>query len=258
MLKTEKLNFSYTDKPFLENISLQINDGQYVGIIGPNGSGKSTLVKLFAGLLHPDTGNVQIQTNNLKSHTRKQIARMMAYVPQSVEISFDFPVKDVVAMGRFPHSQNLLLKDEQSLAVVNQVIKNMHLEPLQERSFTELSGGEKQRAVIASALAQETNLLLLDEPTSALDLKHQQEIYMILKKLARDEKKTVVVVTHDINLAAQYCDRLILLSHGKIVRDGSPGDVLRFPVIQEVYGVKVYIDINPFTDSLYILPYDLQ
>ena len=258
MLTTENLCFSYNREPFLENISIGVNDGEYVGIIGPNGSGKSTLIKLFAGLLNPNKGNVKIRSDDLEAHTRVQIAKMLAYVPQSVQISFDFTVKDVVAMGRFPHSQNLIVKDNDSIQIVDSIIKRMHLSELENRNFSELSGGEKQRAVIASALAQQTSLILLDEPTSALDLKHQQEIYMILKQLTRNEAKTVVVVTHDINLAAQYCDRLILLNHGKIVRDGKPEEVLKFPVIQDVYGVKVYIDINPFTNSLYILPYALK
>ncbi|MCB0282574.1 MAG: heme ABC transporter ATP-binding protein [Calditrichaeota bacterium] len=258
MLKTENLHFSYTDNPFIENVSIAINDGEYVGIIGPNGSGKSTLIKIFAGLIAPQAGQVHVQANNISNHSRKQIAKLMAYVPQTVEISFDFIVRDVVAMGRFPHSQNLLVKDNESLSVVDQVIKKVHLEKLQYRNFSELSGGEKQRVVIASAIAQQTDLILLDEPTSALDLRHQQEIYMLLKKLTQNESKTVVVVTHDINLAAQYCDRLILLNNGKVIKDGTPDEVLKFPVIQDVYGVKVYIDINPFTKSLYILPYDLQ
>ena len=134
----------------------------------------------------------------------------------------------------------------------------MDLNTFTDRSFTQLSGGEKQRVLIASALAQEPNLLLLDEPTSALDLKHQQSIYRRLKELSLNEGKTIVIVTHDINLAAQFCSRLILLNEGQITKDGTPDDVLKFPTIEEVYGVQVYIDVNPFTDSIYILPFDTK
>ncbi len=257
MLNLSHLNFSYTDNPFIESLSLSINDGEYVGIIGPNGSGKSTLIKLFAGILKGSNGDILINQKDTANLDRKQIAKIMAYVPQNIEMNFNFSVKEVVAMGRFPHEENLFANDEHSKLIVNEALQKTDLLFLQDRIFTDLSGGEKQRVIIASALAQQTNLIMLDEPTSALDLKHQQQIYRLLKKLCENEGKTVVVVTHDINLAAQYCDRLILLNNGKIVRDGTPEEVLKFSIIEEVYGVKVYIDINPFTKSLYILPYDL-
>jgi len=258
MLKIHQLNFSYTNKPFIDSISLSIKEGNYVGIIGPNGSGKSTLIKLLAGILNPQMGEILVNKESISKIDRKGIAKILAYVPQNVEMSFNFAVEEVVAMGRFPHDENLFKKDESSKTVVDEALEKTGLISFKDRIFTDLSGGEKQRAIIASALAQQTNLLLLDEPTSALDLKHQQEIYRLLKQLCEDQGKTVVVVTHDINLAAQFCDRLILINEGRIVRDGSPEEVLEFPIIEEVYGVKVYIDINPFTKSLYILPYDLK
>ncbi|KAA3611102.1 MAG: heme ABC transporter ATP-binding protein [Calditrichaeota bacterium] len=256
MLKINQLDFSYSEASFIESLSLLISDGSYVGIIGPNGSGKSTLIKLMAGILKPVNGSILINDQKTTKLDRKHFARTLAYVPQNVDMSFNFAVQDVVAMGRFPHEENLFTKDEDSKKLVDQALAITGLIPLKNRNFSELSGGEKQRTIIASALVQQTNLLLLDEPTSALDLKHQQEIYRLLKQLGEDEGKTVVTVTHDINLAAQYCDRLILLNNGKIVRDGTPEEVLKFPIIEEVYGVKVYIDINPFTKSIYILPYD--
>jgi ABC-type cobalamin/Fe3+-siderophores transport system ATPase subunit len=257
MLKIDRLNFSYTTTPFINALSLSIKEGSYVGIIGPNGSGKSTLIKLIAGILKPVSGIITSENENILALDRKQLARKMAYVPQSIDMTFNFSVEEVVTMGRFPHEENLIKKDEQSEQLVFDALKKTGLLELRYRSFMGLSGGEKQRAVIASALAQQTKLILLDEPTSALDLRHQQEIYRLLKRLCTDEGRTVVVVTHDINLAAQFCDRLILLNEGKIVKDGKPEEVLKFPIIEEVYGVKVYIDINPFTKSLYILPYNL-
>lgn len=258
MLQINNLNFSYNDKPLFEDISFDINLSENVGIIGPNGSGKSTLIKLIAGILEPDSGDIKINNVSLKDIKRINLAKSMAYVPQNVDIMFNFTVKDVVKMGRYPHSENLILHDKQSEYIVQDAIKKMGIDYIRDRKFSAISGGEKQRTIIASALSQKAELLLLDEPTSALDFKHQQQIYKLLKHLCKDEGKTVVVVTHDINLAAQFCDQLILINNGKIVRMGSPADVLKFPVIQKVYKVKVYIDINPFTNSLYVLPYELD
>jgi len=187
MLKLDKVNFSYSSSPFIEDISLHIKEGENVAIIGPNGSGKSTFIKLIAGLLKPDFGEIIIQKTSIKILSQKQIAKRMAYVPQNVEVKFNFAVKQVVSMGRYPHEQNLLIQDKESEKVVEQALEKTELTHLKERNFSELSGGEKQRAIIASALAQQTNLLLLDEPTSALDLKHQQGIYNLLKELCINE-----------------------------------------------------------------------
>lgn len=258
MLKINNLHFSYSDEPLLEDISFEVKPAEKVGIIGPNGSGKSTLIKLIAGLINPLKGKIEIDGGLISDVNRKMLAKKMAYVPQSVDIKFNFPVYDVVAMGRFPYSENLIMHDKLSEQVVLDAILKMNLEKLQRRNFSELSGGEKQRTIIASALAQQSNLLLLDEPTSALDFKHQQEIFMLLKELCTQQGKTVLVVTHDINLAAQFCDKLIMIHNGKVVIMGKPQDVLKFNLIQDVYGVKVYIDINPMTESIYILPYELE
>jgi len=258
MLKIDKLNFSYNEKSLFEDISFEIQTAENVAIIGPNGSGKSTLIKLIAGILKLQSGEIKIDQKPLEEYKRINLAKSMAYVPQNVDITFNFSVYDVVKMGRYPYSENLLVHDPDGDKIVEEAIQKMGIEDLRDRKFSEISGGEKQRAVIASALTQKADLLLLDEPTSALDFKHQQEIYTLLKHLCKQEGKTVLVVTHDINLAAQFCDRIILINKGKIVRIGSPEEVLQFPIIEEIYGVKVFIDINPFTKSLYILPYELK
>ena len=158
-------------------------------------------------------------------------------------------------MGRFPHIKGIGYYSPADEQVIDQVLSLMEVNDFCERSFNELSGGEKQRVLIASALAQQPKILLLDEPTTALDLHHQIAIYQILKEQQKNKNLTVIIVTHDINLAAQYCERLALLYNGKILSDGRPDDVLKFQVLQDTFGVKVYIDINPITNSLYILPY---
>ncbi len=258
VLEFENGAFAYNHAPVLEEINVSIKAGEFVGIIGPNGAGKSTLIRLMAGLLPLKSGKLSLCNQALHRYNQKAIARLIGYVPQQMELSFPFSVEEVVAMGRYPHLQGLTHKDRASGAILEKALEWMDLQTLRERPFKQLSGGEKQRAVIASVLAQEANILLLDEPTSALDLKHQQGIYRNLKALSQEQGKTVIIVTHDVNLASQFCPRLLLMHHGRISKDGSPRHVLQFQTLQDVYGVKVYIDINPFTESVYILPYDTQ
>jgi len=255
ILSVHNLHFSYSKQDILRDISFKVTAGEFIGIIGPNGTGKSTLIRLIAGLLKPESGKIHLSGKDIGFLNRTEISKQLAYVPQSIELQFPFKVREVVRMGRFPHHSGLLDQGPQSEAIVDMALDAMDLQSLKSDSFTELSGGEKQRVIIASALAQESRLLLLDEPTSALDLRHQQLILTQLKQLVQTQQKTTLFVTHDINLAAQFCDRLILIDHGTIVADGSPKEVLRFQLIQQVYGVQVYIDINPFTNTIYILPY---
>ena len=247
VLKISKLNFAYNSNIILKNIFLEFNEGEFSAIIGPNGAGKSTLLKIIDGILHSDDEHVTFDETAIKSISRKQLARNIAYLPQEIEFSFAYSVHDVVRMGRFPylHGLNLYSQDDE-----------MDIEQFKKRSFNELSGGEKQRVLIASALAQQPKIILLDEPTSALDLHHQIAIYQILKSLQKEKNLTVIVVTHDINLVAQFSNRIILMDKGSIIKDGTPEEVLKFKTLQDTFGVKVYIDINPITKSLYILPYE--
>lgn len=252
ILKIENLNFSYAEQKILSNLNFTIEQGSFVGIIGPNGAGKSTLIRLLAGITTNQNGKIILENSPLHSFERKQLAQLIAYVPQQPDINSEFTVQQIVEMGRFPYRES---GDSEGLHAVESALKHLDLIKLRHRSILTLSGGEKQRAIIASALAQQPKILLLDEPTSALDLGHQQTILRMLQNLT-DKRTTVVVVMHDINLSAQYCDNLILLDKGEIMEQGSPDQVLRFSTIEKVYGVKVYIDVNPFTKSIYILPYD--
>ncbi len=258
IIRIENLNFSYNSQTVLHDINMEIQKSEFVGIIGPNGVGKSTLIKLIAGLLHTDNGDIFIKKRKIQNYQRKELARLSGYVPQTVDISFTFSVQEIVTMGRYPHLEGLMQNDIRAAASITEAMDRMELSTLKERQFSTLSGGEKQRTIIASALAQQADILLLDEPTSALDLKHQVQIGQILKKLSVEQRKTIVLVTHDVNLAAQFCTKLFLMHEGKIIARGKPDEVLRFPIIQKVYGVNVYIDINPFTKSLYILPYETR
>ncbi len=257
LLNIDNLKFSYGAIDVLQNISMQVMPSEFISIIGPNGAGKSTLLKLIDGIYHSYGGQIFIGDSLQTDLSRKVLAQQIAYLPQEIDITFSYSVEEVVKMGRFPYLQGIQFYSEEDDQIVNHAMNLLHIIPFRDRSFGELSGGEKQRVMIASALAQEPNILLLDEPTSALDLHHQLEIYQILKNLQKETQLTVMVVTHDINLAAQFCERVILLDKGKVIRDGTPDEVLQFQVLQDIFGVKVYIDINPMTKSLYILPYQL-
>jgi len=254
VLELRNINFNYGTRKILNNLNFSVSTDEFVAIIGPNGAGKSTLLKIIDGLL-PVHGQVLLENKLLSTYNRKQLARLIAYLPQETEFTFAYTVDEVVRMGRYPHVKGIGYYSPADEHIIDRVMSLMEVQDFRDRNFNELSGGERQRVLIASALAQEPKILLLDEPTTALDLHHQIAIYQILKTQQNSENLTVILVTHDINLAAQYCDRMVLLFQGDILSDGKPGEVLKFKVLQNTFGVKVYIDINPITNSIYILPY---
>jgi len=256
MIEIKDLNFSYGKNSVLREINFSAAAGEFISIIGPNGAGKSTLIKMMDGILNTEKSKVLLEGKSINDFSRKELAQRIAYLPQESKFAFTYTVREVVMMGRFPYLKGVFTYTAEDYHIVKEMMILMEIEQFADRSFNELSGGEKQRVLIASALAQQPNIILLDEPTSALDLHHQISIYHILKKLQKEQNLTIIVVTHDINLAAQFCERITLMGKGKIIRDGEPKNVLQFNLLQETFGVKVYIDINPFTDSLYILPYE--
>jgi iron complex transport system ATP-binding protein len=255
MLEINNLNFNYETNQVLEKVNFTITDGEFVGIIGPNGAGKSTLLKIIDGILPCHRNQVRLNDRAISGYTRKQLAKLISYLPQETEFVFSYTVEEVVQMGRFPYLMGIGYYSAEDEQIIADALAIMDIERFTHRHFNELSGGEKQRVLIASALVQQPRIILLDEPTSALDLHHQIEIYKILKGQQESQKLTVIVVTHDINLAAQYCDRMILLHRGRIICDGAPDEVLKFQTLQDIFGVNVFIDINPMTNSIYILPY---
>ncbi len=255
MLKITNLNFAYHTANVLTEVNFSVSPAEFVGIIGPNGTGKSTLLKVILGFLKTSDECVQLNNKPLGEYPNKELGKSIAYVPQETEFSFSFTVKEIVRMGRYPYSKGIAFVSDAGEKIVNDCMRQMEILEFANRNFNELSGGEKQRVVIASALAQQPKLILLDEPTSALDLHHQIDIYRILKTLQKESNLATIVVTHDINLAAQFCERILVMNNGKIVKDGKPDEVLQFKLLQEIFGVKVYIDINPMTKSIYVLPY---
>lgn len=239
----------------LDGLSCEVGVGEILGVIGPNGSGKSTLLKLLAGILPPQQGTIRLRGRPLASFGRQELARVVAYVPQHSPVAFPFTLAEFVLMGRFPHCQSdgalgwFGWETPEDLRAAERAMEAMEILHLANRAVGEVSGGERQRAVIARALAQEPRILLLDEPTVFLDLRHQVEICAILRRLNREQALTVVWVSHDLNLAGQCCDRLMLLKEGTVARLGVPSEVLQPDVIESVYRCPVLVDRHPVSGA---------
>ena len=241
ILKTQEISFSYDQETVLRSISINIQSEEFIGIIGPNGSGKSTLLKLLGSVLKPDSGQIYFKGKNYIDYQRKQLAQSITWVPQEHPMVFPFKVSEIVLMGRHPYLSAFTFEGEDDIEIARSAMKQTQTLQFAERGFNEISGGEKQRVVIAGAIAQEPELMILDEPTSALDIKYQIQILNILKTLNENKKTTVILAMHDLHLAAKYCTRLILLEEGKIFKDGKTEEVLQKEHIEKVYGLKVHL-----------------
>ena len=241
----ENISFSYAAKPVMEDVSFTIDEARMVAVIGPNGSGKTTLLKIINGTLFPDAGRMIIDDKETSRWSRKEIARKVAIVPQEAAVTFPFYAEEIVLMGRFPHLSNYRFEDKKDYRIVHEAMEKTDTLAFAARRFDELSAGERQRVLIARALAQEPRVLLLDESTVFLDLKHQAQFLALLRQLNTAQQLTVIFVTHDINLAAQHADRIILLYSGKIYAIGKPAEVITAANIKEVYDVDSLIDQNP-------------
>ncbi|AZR74577.1 hypothetical protein BBF96_15070 [Anoxybacter fermentans] len=240
MIRCIDLSFGYNSNLIIKNINLEIKSGEFVGIIGPNGSGKSTLLKLLSGVLVPENGKIYLNGKPLDQIRIKDLARQMAVVPQNTEVLYDFSAYEIVAMGRYPHQGRWNRESIQDYRVIRKVMKQTGTWKLRNQSIKSLSGGERQRVIIARALAQEPQIILLDEPTSSLDINYQIEIFDLLQELNRSGK-TIIVVSHDLNLASQYCDHLLLISKGQIYASGTPDEVITVKNIRDVYNTEVII-----------------
>jgi iron complex transport system ATP-binding protein len=240
-----KLNFSYAANPIMEDVSLVIAEAQIVAIIGPNGSGKTTLLKIINGTLNPTSGQMLINGKETRLWPRKDLAKTIAIVPQETAPIFSFYAEEIVLMGRFPHLSNYRFEDKKDYRIVHAAMDKTDTLAFAHRRFDELSAGERQRVLIARALASEPKILLLDESTVFLDLKHQIQFLSLLRQLNETQKLTVMFVTHDINLAAQHAGKIILLYCGKNYAIGNPAEVITAANIKEVYNVDVLVDQNP-------------
>lgn len=250
ILEINNLDFSYNEKSVLKDISLSISKGEFLSIIGPNGSGKSTILKLITKLNTPNRGEIFLNNVNIKDINQRDLAKSISLVPQNTYIEYEFSVKELVTMGRFPYKKRFERDSKDDYAIVNKAMERTNTKYLEDRLITEISGGETQRVTIARALAQETDIILLDEPTSFLDINHQIEILNLLRDLNKEEKKTIILVIHDINLAARYSDRIMILKEGQVMDVGRPEDVINKENILKAYNLKAEIEYNKFIDSI--------
>ena len=253
-LSAEGLTLSYGDRTIVEGLDLVIPPGRITAIVGANGCGKSTLLRALARLISPREGQVILDGKTLHGRATKEIARTLGLLPQSPIAPEGIAVADLVGRGRHPHQKLLARWSSHDYEVVAQALAATGIEELADRSVDELSGGQRQRAWIAMALAQETDILLLDEPTTFLDVAHQVEVLDLLTDLNRDRGTTIVMVLHDMNLAARYADHLFALRSGRVVASGDPGDVMTSELIREVFDLDALVVTDPVSGSPIVLP----
>ncbi len=251
-LRINNIACRYESIPVLEDIELSASGGDFIGIIGPNASGKSTLIRSISRTLRPYMGTVLLDGKDVYATPSKEVAKKLAVVPQESMITFAFTALEIVLMGRTPHLGRFDSESDNDVAVARKAMELTNTWHLSERPINELSGGEKQRVIIARALAQEPKVLLLDEPTDHLDIGHQTEILNLIKRLSKEENIIVIAVFHNLNLATIYCDRLMLIHQRKIFSFGSPEKVLTTKNIKKVYGVEVLVKRQPITNSIYV------
>jgi len=235
-------------------VSIEVQRGTILGLLGPNGSGKTTLVRILAGMLRPDSGSVVLDGTSVSDMARRDLARRIAVVPQETQTTFDFSVIDMVLMGRYPHLGPFALEGLADLEIARDALRATGTAALEARSFATLSGGEKQRVVIASALAQASDVLLLDEPTTALDLGYQFEIVALLRRLNSERGTTMVVSTHDLNLAAALCQRIVLLKDGSVIAQGDTATTLTADNIRLLYDVDADVQFHTGAGHLTVVP----
>ncbi len=258
MLRASEVSFSYGrgsgPRLVLDRVSVDVERGTILGLLGPNGSGKTTLLRIMAGILPAQSGSVFLDGQPVERQTRRQLAQRIAVVPQETHSTFDFTVLDIVLMGRYPHLAAFELEGPSDLEIARGALHATGTAALEARPFATLSGGEKQRVVIASALAQSSDVLLLDEPTASLDLGYQFEIASLLRRLNHERGVTMVVCTHDLNFAASLCSRVVLLKEGRVLGQGAIKETVTAPAIRALYGVDADVQLHARSGHLTVVP----
>ena len=254
-ISIENVSFSYglTEENLLNEINLNIEKGKFIGILGPNGCGKSTLLKVILKYLYPRQGIIKIDNKELKEYSQSELAEILSFVPQKSALTMPLTVEDVVYMGRVPYIKNKWIGfDREDREKVEKIMQMLKIDKFRNRVIFSLSGGEFQRVLLARALVQNTNIMLLDEPTSALDMNYALEIMKLTSYFVKNENLTAVMVLHDLNLASMYCDSIILLKEGKIAYEGTPKELFRPEILEEIYGFNCeVIENNGFS---YVIP----
>jgi len=254
MVTVNKLEFSYGKDKILNQATVDVSKGELISIVGPNGTGKSTLIRCINGLLRAQKGQIKINQTDIKTLTRPQIAKRVSYVPQNSSSIFDIKVFDMVLFGRIPHTSFKIKREDRIKAL--KALSILHIEHLAMRNFNHLSGGQQQKIIIARALAQETEIILLDEPISNLDVRHQLEVMDTLRALVDKAVITVLMVVHDLNIAAQYSNRIVIMDKGQIAAVGKPEEVITTETIARIYGVDA--EIITVNNKPHIIPLNVR
>ena len=244
-INTNGLSHFFGNNQVLKDLSFSIPRGDFFIIIGPNGSGKTTLMKIISGLLKHQSGQLEILGRFIEDYSRKKLAQTISFVSQMVAVDFPFTVTEIVLMGRSPYMGMLGVEDQKDLEITKQAIRFTGIEHIAHRKMDQLSGGEQQRVFIARAVCQQPDIILLDEPTASLDLAHQVRVMDLMERLKEESGTTIVMVSHDVNLAAMYGDQLLLLNQGRIECQGRPDEVLTFNTLENVYQCTLLVDQSP-------------
>ncbi|OGS21626.1 MAG: hypothetical protein A2252_12630 [Elusimicrobia bacterium RIFOXYA2_FULL_39_19] len=252
LLKINNLSCGYNDKKVLKNVSFSLSENSFLGVLGPNGSGKTTLLRAISKIIKPETGSIHFQDKNMAEISVKETAKSIAVLPQILEVPFSFTVEEFISMGRFPHLKRFEKPGKKDFEIIDKVISELDIAALRQRKLRSLSGGERQRVLIAQALAQEPKLLLLDEPINHLDIKHQIEIMDLLKDL-NSSGLALIIILHDLNLASEYCNDLLLLNEGRVHTYGKAQDVLKYEILEEVYKTILVVEKNPISGKPFIM-----
>lgn len=250
MLSTENITYTLNGRDLLHDVSLTLNAGEIIGLIGPNGAGKSTLLRVAAGLLKPSRGKVVVCGQPMNSIKRRDLARWIAFVPQSTAFDAAFTVREVVLMGRNPYLSRFQVEGKKDREIVQSALVVTDTDHLADRLITTLSGGERQRVFLARALAQEPDILLLDEPTTHLDIRHQLELLTLVRRLVQERNLGVMIALHELPLAARYCDQLTLLHDGQIAAQGTPDTVLSRENLASAFEIDATPYRDPYQDHL--------
>lgn len=251
ILKVKDIFAGYDKKIVLKNINFEIEKGEFCGIIGPNGSGKTTLLKILAKILKPFSGEIYINDCEISKIHFKKFSKIVSYLPSSIDIHFSYTVEEIILFGKYPDIGKIKkIKKDENFEIICEIFQ---IKDLLSRKIWELSDGEKQRVFLSQTFIQNTEIVLLDEPISHLDIGYQFKIMDIIKKINRESKKTIISIFHDLNIASEYCDKLLLVLNGEIYSKGTPDKVLTFENIEKVYNTNVIVYKNPYTSKPFIL-----
>lgn len=256
-LHTEQLHIAYHDQLIVEDLNIKIPEGKMTALVGANGSGKSTILKAMARMMKPKSGNVFLDGKSIHQQATKEIAKQLAILPQNPTAPNGLMVGELVSYGRFPHQKGFGSLTKEDKEIIHWAVQVTGIASFYDRPVDELSGGQRQRAWIAMALAQGTEILFLDEPTTFLDMAHQLEVLKLLEKLNQEEKRTIVMVVHDLNHASRFAHYMVAIKAGKVMKEGTPEQVMTTDVLKQVFGIQADVIKDPRTGVPLCLPFDL-